>query len=102
MKTTYTSSSHCPGCGAVRDATTSLEENARPEEGDLSICMYCATVFQFGKGLEQIPMALTEIAKLPGSARRDLERTVARIYAFWRSRGHADGKGRAAVVWEKE
>lgn len=102
MRTTRTAASHCPGCGAVRDATSILMGDAVPSEGDLSVCMYCGLIFQFGRGLEQIPMSETEITALPAFTRRNLARAVGTIAAYWRSRGHADGRGRSSVVKAKD
>jgi hypothetical protein len=50
----------CPTCGKWLDAsegvtvtgTIQIEEEKLPKEGDVTICMGCATVLRFGKNLQ--------------------------------------------------
>jgi transcription elongation factor Elf1 len=41
----------CPGCGMLMDASTNMTKNhGKPESGDLSVCLYCGTMLEFGDG----------------------------------------------------
>ena len=35
---------HCPACGMRLDAASAVIGDAKPRAGDLSICVYCATM----------------------------------------------------------
>jgi hypothetical protein len=41
----------CPSCRAKLEAVTSLKHNDQPKPGDISVCLYCAAVLQFGNGM---------------------------------------------------
>lgn len=45
--------SACPTCGMILDASTGacLDEPARPEIGNLTLCGYCSTLLAFGAGM---------------------------------------------------
>ena len=47
----------CPRCRNVCDTQSSLEGNVEPRAGDVSVCLYCHAVNQFGEGLELLPFA---------------------------------------------
>jgi hypothetical protein len=41
----------CPKCGHCLDAATSVEkENLLPKEGDLSVCIECASLLMYEEG----------------------------------------------------
>ena len=44
--------SHCPWCGAEHDGALGLGSGKPPIPGDLSICIVCASVLEFGPLLE--------------------------------------------------
>jgi hypothetical protein len=52
---------HCPSCGALIDAATDVEGPHRPEPGDNSICLYCASLLRYGADLRLELATLSEI-----------------------------------------
>lgn len=45
--------SACPNCGKVMDAATAVDgSGAVPQEGDVSVCLYCGEALQFGPDLD--------------------------------------------------
>lgn len=63
--TTRTPLAKCPACGAEIDAATSVEGEHAPEEGSLTICIYCVAVSKYDAGLLLIPLAEGELESLP-------------------------------------
>jgi hypothetical protein len=46
---------YCPDCGALIDgAMCPANEDARPVEGDLTVCIYCAAVLAFGPSMRLV------------------------------------------------
>lgn len=41
----------CPNCGCKVDAVTSLGHRSLPTDGDLTICVECACLLEFGENL---------------------------------------------------
>lgn len=41
----------CPWCGHRLDGATGIDTDARPEVGDLSVCIRCGGLIEFGIGL---------------------------------------------------
>ena len=39
---------YCPNCSTVLDGWTHLKEE-QPEEGDITVCLYCSSVLEFDK-----------------------------------------------------
>jgi hypothetical protein len=69
MKETILSGSTCPSCGDILDAATSVEGDARPEPGDLTICFRCGHLMAFGKGLALRELTDTEVVQSAGDRR---------------------------------
>lgn len=40
----------CPVCHTELDAATNVEDDQAPKPGDVTICVYCATVMEFTEG----------------------------------------------------
>lgn len=40
-----------PCCGSRVDSHTDVVGDAAPQPGDLSVCLYCASILRFGDGL---------------------------------------------------
>jgi hypothetical protein len=60
----------CPRCGHTLDADTALDESGgSPSPGDLSVCLYCATIHRFGVDLKRRPLSNEEIVTLPDDMR---------------------------------
>jgi Fe-S-cluster-containing dehydrogenase component len=61
----------CSGCGYVMDACTNFTADVVPREGDMSLCMNCATVY-FRRGGAWAPATVFELAVLSPEEARDL------------------------------
>ena len=72
---------NCPNCNAVLDRhETRDEKNTLPADGDLSVCLYCATVSIFDDGkLRQATR--DDIEKLAPSEAFELGECQARVLA---------------------
>lgn len=48
----------CPTCNSINDAASSADnDDAIPQEGDISLCLYCGSINQFvGPNLDIEPM----------------------------------------------
>jgi hypothetical protein len=64
--------SWCPQCNLELDGVTIMRtdgpKDGLPEEGDYSICVYCAAILRFGAGLQlrkATPEDITEARKAP-------------------------------------
>ena len=64
----------CPVCQLKLDAATDLSGNGVPKEGDLTLCVGCASFLVFGPNLQLREMSMLEIAELPDEARIELQR----------------------------
>lgn len=53
----------CIGCGSQLDGYTEINDNeARPSDGDLSICFYCASIGKYSDGVTNLkPLTDTEL-----------------------------------------
>lgn len=47
MTTTRYRAQPCPACGHKLDAASSVDHDARPRRGDISVCIMCASVLIF-------------------------------------------------------
>lgn len=75
--------SPCPVCGKKLDAATSVEkEEAVPDPGDLSICLYCATVSVFDDNLKLKQMTNEEFAELPEEVKTSVRKTRDMLLEF--------------------
>ena len=41
----------CPKCDAQLDGATNLNNEIKPEVGNIAVCVYCGTVLEYVKGL---------------------------------------------------
>ena len=65
----------CPHCKKLLDGFTALDkEDAKPEPGSLSVCMYCSALMQFVEG-GLAHLAAAEFDALPADTRSQLSRT---------------------------
>jgi hypothetical protein len=58
---TRTEPKYCTTCKKLQDAHKSLDTDAVPRPGDLSICLYCATLSKFDEDLNLIPLTPQEL-----------------------------------------
>jgi len=54
----------CPACGYTLDAATGVQGNEIPGPGDISICINCASVLEFGPTLKLKLFSELELKKL--------------------------------------
>lgn len=63
----------CPACGSRLDAATAVREDARPDPGDVSVCVYCAAILRFDRELYLYAPEQWEVdyllAEIPGLRR---------------------------------
>lgn len=79
----------CPGCNAKLDAATHGRQ-ATPKEGDITVCLYCASVLTFVLQDEHLRVKVASadyLSGLPPGVRRELVRLVGAV----RQRKRDDG-----------
>lgn len=75
----------CPKCGYTFDAATKLEgDKGIPESGDLTVCIGCASMLEFGPDLK---LSIVELCELPEDVQAKLKKVL---------RAMSQLKGRAA------
>jgi hypothetical protein len=75
----------CPKCGETLDAATKVQgDQGGPEEGDLTACVKCASVLQFGRELK---LRVVRLEDLPEDIQGTLKKVVCAINQ--RNRGAA-------------
>jgi hypothetical protein len=58
----------CPECGYELDAATKVQgDKGAPEPGDVTVCMGCASVLEFGPELE---LSVANLDDMPADMRR--------------------------------
>jgi hypothetical protein len=73
-----------PECQKPLDGFTALEEGAKPREGDISICAYCAEVCEFDFEHHPVTMPLLTYNSLPADVKATID------------------KAQQAIVWNME
>ncbi len=73
-----------PDCRKQLDGFTALEEGAKPMEGDISICAYCAEVMEFDFEHHPVTMKLATYNALPAETKAMID------------------KAQQAIVWSLE
>jgi hypothetical protein len=53
--------SACPTCGHKMDCATCTMGDHKPKFGDLTVCISCLTVLEFGPGLRLIALSDTDL-----------------------------------------
>lgn len=62
----------CPKCGYELDAATKVQgDNGGPEPGDVTVCIGCATVLEFGPELK---LSVANLDEIPPEVRKTLEK----------------------------
>jgi len=46
----------CPKCGELLDGFTALEDRPELRDGDMSICIYCATILRIAVNAERVTL----------------------------------------------
>lgn len=73
---------YCPKCGTKLDGASAMAPDpmAEPEEGDVTVCIRCGVVLQFGAGLS---LELVDPASLPPQVREIVARIqIARLLTY--------------------
>lgn len=67
----------CPCCGHTLDCATPVDGvMTPPQEGDLSVCINCATPLQFDANLKLVALSDDEMAQLPPLSAIELRQAV--------------------------
>jgi hypothetical protein len=53
----------CGRCNHLLDAATGVDQAARPQPGDISICLHCGLIEQFNESMELVEMPYAELQK---------------------------------------
>lgn len=71
----------CPKCGAFLDGASTPKGEVEPQDGDLSICVYCATIllFKVRDELEIHQMGYDQFKELPEEDQAELTKIRAAI-----------------------
>ena len=69
--------SRCPCCGLLNDGASGGP--TKPEPGDLTVCIGCAAMLQFGQTLELERLSRPEFEELPAEAQHELLRVALAI-----------------------
>lgn len=77
MKTFRMTIQLCPQCGYELDASTKVQgDKGGPVEGDVTVCIRCASVLQFGPELK---LSVTTLDAMPADVRKTLETVISAI-----------------------
>lgn len=63
-----------PDCKMPLDGFTALEEGAKPTEGDISICAYCAEVCEFDFEHHLVTLPLAKYNTLPADIKATIDK----------------------------
>ena len=56
---------HCPTCNELLDAATPVsEKGVEPKVGDISVCLYCASILEWDENMDLIPILNETIENL--------------------------------------
>ena len=69
----------CPYCGYYLDAATAVEDQGRPEEGDLSVCLKCTGVLIYNEHGKPCVLTDAERDALPADDLATLQRVQTAI-----------------------
>lgn len=76
----------CTSCGYEMDMCTNAFNNRQPRRKDISLCMKCGEVFQFGRGLKLHAISPENFLDLPMDLRRQvlhLRNTLSEVKIKW-------------------
>ena len=69
MKTTRTPASRCSSCGTVNDAATSVEGDKTPDEGSITVCLWCGHIMAYDTDLKLRELTNEEAIAVAGDKR---------------------------------
>lgn len=73
MKEIVLQKDFCPSCGAELDGAVEVGGENTPQVGDLTVCIYCATVSTFGEAMILRVLPAGEYAQLGRAMRMHVE-----------------------------
>jgi RNase P subunit RPR2 len=59
----------CPSCHKQLDAASSVDDNLRPEPGEITICLYCGHIMAFDDDLSFRELTSKEMIEVAGDPR---------------------------------
>ena len=68
----------CPHCFAGLSASTCITDAARPEPGDYTVCIFCASVLRFD---ERMDLQMSKLEDIPTHSRLNFARAVQAVKA---------------------
>jgi len=81
----------CPSCHTKLDGATSLHApEAKPKPDDVTVCMYCQAILQFGHEMELRKVTMDQFVKLPMEMQGHLLTLVHSIAAHRNQQEHDD------------
>lgn len=72
----------CPWCSAGLHRATGIKTNSRPKVGDLSVCIVCGGLMEFGIGLVLLRGSDATLAKKPAEVQLRIREAQLAIAAF--------------------
>lgn len=90
MRTTPEKPWMCSSCGYVMDAATAVKGNAAPKDGDVSLCLRCAAIYERRSGA-WAPATHDEVMTWPAGVRRQVAHAAAQIMTSQRRAGGGSG-----------
>jgi len=83
-----TKMNHCLACGKDLDGAMNVDDTRGPQEGDVSICIYCGTLSVFTKDIDLRPMTFEEEYEvMSGPSGKRMRFLQDRIQAMRHARG---------------
>lgn len=101
--TTFFSERTCPVCQLKLDAASHMtDRHAVPSEGDITICIGCASFLVFGPEFSLREMSVLEVGMLPDELRIELQRMRRAVEKVNRAKKKTTGPTRAEhLAWCK-
>ena len=88
---TRTAPTACPACGHRITAASHIDGNMTPKPGDLTVCLYCATLLVFADGLSL--RNLTDAEMIEAAGNKELLATMRFVNEFQKWRAKHENKG---------
>lgn len=66
----------CPACGYQMDRASGVNTEAKPSCGDLTVCIDCGAICEFGRDLEMVLVAPELLPGADYSDAREVQRKV--------------------------
>jgi hypothetical protein len=90
--TTRHSPNPCLKCGYIHDSMSAVDGKHAPKEGDLTVCMGCAKIYQLRTDLTYQPLTTEEYDALPVSMQNQLTRVILAIRKVMQNKKVVNGR----------